>query len=308
MQFVSLVFFICENCPANKFILLQAFILNSRIFADDGTVLYESGNFDLNCANAEHDLELLSGYLTTNGMKLSLDKTLCMHFKSKQSRRVVNEKIMCRGKEIKQVRSCKYLGVRLDENMSMEAHVDHIISALRPWVALLYRLSRYLPRSLLLSLYHSMVQSKITYLIQVWGGCDEGLKNKVQVLQNSALRAVYGLNRRSNRAIMYENVPPGILPVRGLYDQSIHRFVFLAINNLTYTNLRFEKGTTQNAERNEFLKIPRIWRSYGERIVAYAGPKKFNELPLTIRRTVNLSTFKSGCREIYSNKIGNWLK
>ena len=47
-----------------------------------------------------------------------------------------------------------------------------------------------LPRRSLLTLYHSLVESRLTYCNTVWGNCDNRQKTIIQQLQNKAARIV----------------------------------------------------------------------------------------------------------------------
>lgn len=164
-----------------------------------------------------------------------------------------------------------------------------------------------MPRQMLMSLFHAMLQSKISYLIHVWYNCTRALSDQVQIVQNAALRAIFSLDRRSARVDMFRDVAKGVLPVQGMREQAVQRFVYTAQKSEIYTNLRFELGSGQNARRNKHLVVPRVHSQLGESSMSHLGPKLFNKLPLNVRDSCNLKAFKSGCREEYRNRIEEWL-
>ena len=277
-------------------------------FADDGALLYESEEYDMNCESASADALILEEYLRANGQQLSLEKTTVIHLKRRRDSRPIMRQVVCEGQVITEVTWWRYLGLTLDHFMTMRDHVEQILSVCRPWISFLYRMNRFVTRSMLLSLFHSMVQSKISYLIQVWSSCGEGMIDKVQVMQNSALRAIFGLDRRASRVDMFRSVARGILPVRGMREQAIQCFVFMAMHGDIYTNVTFQYGMGQNARRNKLLAVPRVNRQSGESAIACIGPRLFNSLPLSIRESPTLKIFMSGCREFNGGRIENWLR
>ena len=127
------------------------------------------------------------------------------------------------------------------------------------------------------------------------------------MMQNAALRAVFGLGQRTPRVEMFTGVACGILPVRGMYEQSIHKFVFSAMNGTMDTNLNFDRALTQNARRNHHLYVPRVNQRYGEHAITYAGPRYYNMLPLATREAGNTMTFKAGCIDFYASRLDGWL-
>ena len=48
----------------------------------------------------------------------------------------------------------------------------------------------FLPRKILITLYQSLVESRLRYCSTVWGNCGLTLKNKLQSLQNKVARVV----------------------------------------------------------------------------------------------------------------------
>ena len=134
------------------------------------------------------------------------------------------------------------------------------------------------------------------------------MSDQVQVMQNAALRAIFGLDRRSSRVEMFRDVAKGVLPVRGMREEAVQRFVYMTLKGEIYTNMRFEFGSGQNARRNRHLVIPRVNSQLGEDSLSHLGPKLFNDLSLNIRDSRDLRAFKSGCREEYQGRIQDWLR
>ena len=93
------------------------------------------------------------------------------------------------GKPLKRVEKSDYLGLIIDENLSWEEYVLTLIKKISSAVAAIKNVN-FLPRKTLVTLYQSLVESRLRYCNTVWGNCGLTLKNKLQTLQNRAARVV----------------------------------------------------------------------------------------------------------------------
>ena len=64
-----------------------------------------------------------------------------------------------------------------------------------------------------------------------------------------------------------------------------------------YTNTRNLRSNKQ-----EFLKVSFVRMAYYEKSFSVTGPKLWNALPLEIRKSTSLSTFKTSVKKYYLNK------
>ena len=78
-----------------------------------------------------------------------------------------------------------------------------MLPILRQKLGALRHLSRHLPRHSRLILANGMINSRIIYLIQVWGGTETKYLKKIQTILNETARFVTGMPRRtSTRTLM----------------------------------------------------------------------------------------------------------
>ena len=54
------------------------------------------------------------------------------------------------------------------------------------------KICHYLPKTVLLNLYFALIHSQLLYRIVVWGSTYQTLINKLQVLQNKAMKMIEG--------------------------------------------------------------------------------------------------------------------
>ena len=75
--------------------------------------------------NLQNDLESVSTWLNVNKLSLHMGKTAFMFVCSRQKRQHIHDpsvKLNLNGKDIAQVDSIDYLGVKLDHNLSFDPH------------------------------------------------------------------------------------------------------------------------------------------------------------------------------------------
>ena len=92
----------------------------------------------------------------------------------------------------------KYLGLLIDSNLSWKNHVGHITSKISRTVAIIARIRHYVPTSVLLTIYESLIFPYLSYGIVVWGHAAETYINQILVLQKRALRLIYFTSYRSH--------------------------------------------------------------------------------------------------------------
>ena len=138
------------------------------LFADD-TYLFKSGK-DLNKMQDELNSELAKIYLWLKMNKLSLNigKTHFMVFTNKKIR--LNDlNILIDGTGIEEVKKTKLLGVIIDNKLSWEDRVAHVVGKVSRGLGMIIKARNYLNKQGLLTLYYSFVYPYLTYCYDIWG-------------------------------------------------------------------------------------------------------------------------------------------
>ena len=140
----------------------------------------------------QNGLNELSTWYNDNRLKINIDKTKVLLFKSSSSD---NLNIFIDDTQIEQVKSIRYLGVEIDEILSWRPHVNQLCKALSFTVHTLGtfgRLRKFLNSNLLSILYKAIIQSCLDYCCSVWGNCCSSYRFGLIRLQKRAARFVTG--------------------------------------------------------------------------------------------------------------------
>ena len=203
------------------------------------------------------------------------------------------------GHEIKQVDCVKYLGVHVDNDLTWDTHMEKLHTKVMGKLAVLRRLSKFLPRQTLELIFKSTIQPCIDYADTVWGTCSEKGLKIAQRLQNAAARIVTnnydyinfrgedivkGLRwqtikerRQFHMATLMFKCTHGLAP-NYLCDQ------VCLLNEINHYSTRYATGNN--------IHVPFPKKSIFKRSFMYEGACIFNSLPDFLKDCDNVYDFK----------------
>ena len=116
-------------------------------------------------------------------------KTEMVIFKSKQKKFEGDLKIKLCGKRLYPTESVKYLGVKIDTNLSWQYHVNDLSIKLNRANALLFKMRKYVSLKILRSIYFAIFDSYLSYCCLVWAqNC--GTIQRIVILQKKTVRII----------------------------------------------------------------------------------------------------------------------
>ena len=199
----------------------------------------------------------------------------------------------------------KYLGVFLDEHLSLEIHITQLCNSLARYFSIFYNIRNMVPVKLKKQLYYSFVYSRIAYGIEVYGSCNSTLLTKIQVMQNKLLKILYNRERRYPTNILHHEVK--VLLVKDIHEVLLLKFIHTVLNGKPVK--RFEhyfrkRNQTHNyATRHaDSIAKDKCKTRYGKRKVHYLCATKWNDLENSIKN-FEYSAFK---KTITEQKINNY--
>ena len=90
------------------------------------------------------------------------------------------------------------LGVNLDETLSLESHVNGIVSSCYFHIRSIGKIKNRLPSEDLQILVHSVISSKLDYCNVILMGINQNMMQKLQKVQSTAARLIYKLPKHSS--------------------------------------------------------------------------------------------------------------
>lgn len=109
----------------------------------------------------------------------------------------------------------KYLGVFICSNLSWGIHIDYIVKNANRTLGYIKRNFSLAPLNLKLTLYKTLVRSKLEYAAAVWDPGQEFLIHAIEAIQNRAVRFIFGnYSRSASVTFMKHNLHLPLLSLR----------------------------------------------------------------------------------------------
>ena len=170
---------------------------------------------------------------------------------------------------------------------------------------LLYKLNRFLPETILKTLYTSFIHPYLSYDIDSWHGTDQNNTSKIFVLQKKAIRAINNLacNEHTNAYFKCNK----ILKLYDQYKLQVSNYIF----QLLYSNIDEEiessllinkQINSHNERTNNQMSNLRLNRTKTKHCVLHDGMITWNSLPDVFKVNVSFLMFRSKVRNFYLEK------
>ena len=182
--------------------------------------------------------------------------------------------------------------------MTFSTHVDELRKKTIGTLLHLNRISDRLDNDCRVMVVQSLVMGVLNYCLKVWGSANKTQLRKVKKLQNFAARiAIGGARKHDHVSPIYRKLKWLHIDEKYHYDISI--LTFKIVNKMLpewLFNLPTVEETRQvgvNTRQQNLLYIPRTITDMGARALNVTCPTFWNRLPLYIRTSQTISSFKS---------------
>lgn len=284
--------------------LMNAFV---NLFADDTLVYIHGSELDVLREQMNAELDKINHWLRLNKLKLNVNKTKVMVIGHSSSATAINS-ILMDGEELEMVNSFKYLGVLIDHKLKFGDNVDNVCKKVAKKVGVLTRLARNLTIGARITIYKSIIAPHFDYCSTLLFVSQESAFDRLQKLQNRAMRAVLRCKKLTPVVNMLEALD--WLSVRQRVYATTLAFIFKLKNGLLPQYLR--EMITFNAEmhgyhtrsRNDFHLKNKTSASERNSIF-HKGLILFNSLPVDLKGENSVMVFKRKLKQIVINMTRN---
>ena len=260
-------------------------VLKPLMFADDAAFLHSCSSYDSLISSFNNELLKINLWLVRNRLTLNVEKTVALVFTKRRHDVNLNNKLKIADEYINFNREVKYLGVTIDDDLRFDSHVSNVCNKVSKNIGVLYRMSFYVPNSVLLNAYYALVYPLLTYCNIVWGGAAALHIDKLLFLQKKMVRILTNSEYFAHTEPLFRKTR--ILKMHDLYSFLCSIAAYKNKDNLSVAthNHDTRNGATYYIPQFQRLKI-------APRSTSYILPRKFNEVPICIQSTENLTTFK----------------
>ena len=266
-------------------------------YADDNTLAHADDNIDKVVEHLEKDSLALIEWFSCNQMKANPDKFQAIAIGKKSMDK--NIVLDLAGNKIKCEKEVKLLGVTIDFELKFNSHISNICKKASRQLNVLKRLGKYLNKLGKLTIYHSFILSNFNFCPLSWHFCNEANTNKIEKIQERALRFIYNdYNSTYENLLIVSKLPT--LKVRRLRTMAIEVYKIIHQESPSYLHDLIKIKDTKYCFRyDNITEIPSVRTTrYGLKTFRYAAAKLWNELPNHFRTQTSFNQFK--------NLINSW--
>jgi hypothetical protein len=264
-------------------------------YADDTTLIC-NGIDPINVAKLlNKDLQTISLWFYANRLLLNANKSSYILLKTKNDQRKLPlNSIKIDGIYLKYCDKVRLLGFYLDEHLSFRCHVDHLCNKLSYVNSVLLKLRlQGLPTKCLINIYKTLFVPHISNGNLIWGFAYKKQIKRVQVMQNNAMRCIFGVKMGVNLSEYYKKNE--LLYVKQLTILRSNVFIFKTVlENDNLFGSFFKKNIYGNIS-NERLFLPGTYLEPRRKSIFFSGIEYYNSLDLEIRKSGSVHIFRTKC-------------
>lgn len=186
---------------------------------------------------------------------------------------------------------------RIVRVVRLNKQVSSVVKSCFHQLRLISKARHYIPHSDLGKLIHAFVTSRLDYCNSLYFGLNSPLLHRLQIVQNAAARLLTSSGRRVSITPVLAELH--WLPVKYRIQFKILLLTYRIANNIapsyltellrSYTPTRALRSSSQS-----LLVLPRSrLKTRGDRAFALAAPVLWNNLPIAIRESDSIHSFKS---------------
>ena len=270
------------------------------LYADDTQIFSAAKDLEKLTENINHDMNKLREWLIRNKLHHHPTKTKVMYIGSRHNLKIMNDDlpVVINNQLVPRERSFTCLGVKLDETLEWNEHIEVICKKVAAGIGMMKRIKPFVPANTLQTIYQALIQPYFDYCSPLWGVCSKQLKDKLQRFQNRAARIIAGASFETRSADVLRSLAWDDLETRRCTTKSI--LLYKVLNGYIGPNLK-ESLILRNARQTNYdlrnsltdLTLPKPKREYLKKSFNYSGAKLWNSLPFDAKVAESVSQFKN---------------
>ena len=270
-----------------------------QLYADDTVIYHTCMNENDSKINLERNLDNFAAWCNGNALTVNIKKSKYVLYGLKsQTRKITEHSLLMNRTKLDRVSSYNYLGVHLDMNLNFHKYLQGCIQRATHKIYMLSKIRRYIDVNTATTIYKTMILPVMEYGDVVYENSDLKLLDKLQILQNRALRIC--LNRQVHIPVILLHQECKIAKLKARRIAHLRMFMFKQKHNEMIVNRR--EVFTRAHDALLFTVIRPNNEKY-KRNVYYKGALKWNELSVENRNIDKYENFKSSQKKWLLNTI-----
>ena len=260
-------------------------IKNGKVgsFADDSKVLNKLTN-ETDTSKIQQDIESLERWTTANNMKMNNDKFVLLSYNKNEE--IDNTYKLSDGTIINEMKETKDLGVVMSNDAKFTKHITNLVSNCKKTISMIFRTFKTRNDQIMLTLYKSLVLSKVDYCSVLWCPNDLSDLRMLEGIQaNFTRRMGCAKSDTGNRRDYWERLKYlNLYSIQRRFERYTIIYVWKILHEIVHNpGLEFRKEGPAQLRHGLTCNVPKTVSKLREHSFLIRGPKLFNSLPKDIR-------------------------
>jgi hypothetical protein len=219
----------------------------------------------------------------------------------KNKKYVMNNKIKINNTEIMSVEKTKFLGVIINENLTWNDHIMLIKQKMAKNIGVISRVRYSMPRTVLLQLYHTLIEPYLLYCNIIWAANYSTTVNQLFIIQKRAVRLITFSHWQCHTKPLFKRL--NLLSVQKINRLQLACFMYNATHRLlpAHFTKMFMSNTdvhTYDTRHREHLHLLYYRTNVCKYTARFLGPSLWNALSEEIKNLPTYNIFKKRMSEL----------
>ena len=288
------------NIFINDF-LFSEFKSTVHNYADDNTLSCEDRDQVTLCTKLSQDCIKAMEWFELNHMKANASKFQVMYLSTNDRPNI--ESIRINEVDIKTTNSINVLGIEIDRDLRFKKHIEETCGKIAKQINALKRIKNFLDKRAKNTIYNSYIKCNLNYCSVVWMFANKTEIEKLEQTNKRALRLVTNKSHLCYKDLCAEERQLSVIK-NCMKSGAVLMYKIRKGMAPQYLSelFRVHESNYEMRDNNKYSLPPFQSIKFGKNSFRYLGAKLWNSIPLSIKNSNSLSTFKSAITQWLLNK------
>ena len=273
-------------------------------YADDTVIFSKKKDLAQAETDLQTDLDSITKWCNTNKIYINSAKTKAMFFGSKA--KIASIKLPSfniNDQDIQRVKTYTYLGIKLDEQLSMETQAKNLVKKVSNKIYQLTRIRSFITKKAAILIYKNMILPILEYGDIFLHSATQNIRKKLQILQNKALRCALRKEKLTKSIELHKEAKLLKLKDRRHIHILLHMFQLSQLPNFHLWKTHQSTGVRTRSSKKKLLTSRRPTNEKYKKSITYQGPKLWNSLPANLQKLDSYHEFKKQITKRFQNTL-----
>ena len=262
--------------------------LDFHLFADDSNLFCSHKSLQCLEAKVNDELNNVNNWLCANKLSLNIDKSnfVIFHPSQKKVQFPINLKI--KNKILEEKKHVKYLGIIMDCNLNWKQHIHELSKKISRSIGILCKLRHYVPQSILIQIYYSIIYPFLIYGVVIWGNTYKSNIYPLVILQKKAIRIITFSHFQSHTSPLFKKfnllkLPDIVYLFTAVFMHQFHKGILPEKFNNYFTLVSNQHSYNTRLASKSTFTLPLVRTNYGLFNIRFCGPKVWNTIDESLK-------------------------